>query len=42
MPELPELDVVCEVLQRRIVVSANQRLTNFCRACQPGGLIKGM
>jgi formamidopyrimidine-DNA glycosylase len=24
------------------VVSANQRITNFCRACQPGGLIKGM
>lgn len=24
------------------VVSANQRLTNFCRTCQPGGLIKGM
>ena len=23
-------------------VSANQRLTNFCRTCQPGGLIKGM
>ncbi len=24
------------------VVSANQRITNFCRFCQPGGLIKGM
>ena len=24
------------------VVSANQRITNFCRICQPGGLIKGM
>jgi formamidopyrimidine-DNA glycosylase len=24
------------------LVGANQRLTNFCRACQPGGLIKGM
>jgi formamidopyrimidine-DNA glycosylase len=24
------------------VVSANQRITNFCRNCQPGGLIKGM
>jgi formamidopyrimidine-DNA glycosylase len=24
------------------VVSANQRITNFCRTCQPGGLIKGM
>lgn len=24
------------------LVKANQRLTNFCRACQPGGLIKGM
>ncbi len=24
------------------LVSANQRITNFCRACQPGGLIKGM
>jgi len=24
------------------MVNANQRLTNFCRACQPGGLIKGM
>jgi formamidopyrimidine-DNA glycosylase len=23
-------------------VSANQRVTNFCRSCQPGGLIKGM
>ena len=21
-------------------VSANQRITNFCRTCQPGGLIK--
>lgn len=24
------------------MVSANQRVTNFCRECQPGGLIKGM
>ena len=24
------------------VVSANQRITNFCRACQPGGLIRGL
>jgi formamidopyrimidine-DNA glycosylase len=24
------------------VVSANQRITNFCRQCQPGGLIRGM
>lgn len=24
------------------MVSANQRVTNFCRTCQPGGLIKGM
>lgn len=24
------------------LVGANQRLTNFCRACQPGGLIRGM
>lgn len=24
------------------VVSANQRITNFCRTCQPGGLIRGM
>ncbi len=24
------------------MVSANQRITNFCRHCQPGGLIKGM
>jgi formamidopyrimidine-DNA glycosylase len=23
-------------------VTANQRLTNFCRTCQPGGLIRGM
>ncbi len=23
-------------------ISANQRLTNFCRTCQPGGLIRGM
>jgi len=23
-------------------VTANQRVTNFCRTCQPGGLIKGM
>ncbi len=23
-------------------VSANQRITNFCRTCQPGGLLKGM
>jgi formamidopyrimidine-DNA glycosylase len=23
-------------------VTANQRITNFCRTCQPGGLIKGM
>ena len=23
-------------------VSANQRVTNFCRTCQPGGLIRGM
>lgn len=23
-------------------VTANQRITNFCRACQPGGLIRGM
>ncbi len=24
------------------LVSAHQRITNFCRKCQPGGLIKGM
>ena len=24
------------------VISANQRITNFCRTCQPGGLIRGM
>ena len=24
------------------LVGANQRVTNFCRSCQPGGLIKGM
>jgi formamidopyrimidine-DNA glycosylase len=24
------------------LVGAHQRVTNFCRACQPGGLIKGM
>ena len=24
------------------LVGANQRITNFCRTCQPGGLIKGM
>jgi len=24
------------------LISANQRITNFCRKCQPGGLIKGM
>lgn len=24
------------------LVSANQRITNFCRTCQPGGLIKGL
>jgi formamidopyrimidine-DNA glycosylase len=24
------------------VVSANQRITNFCRTCQPGGLIRGL
>jgi formamidopyrimidine-DNA glycosylase len=24
------------------LVGANQRVTNFCRTCQPGGLIKGM
>ena len=24
------------------LIGANQRITNFCRACQPGGLIKGM
>ena len=23
-------------------VTANQRITNFCRGCQPGGLIRGM
>ncbi len=23
-------------------VTANQRITNFCRTCQPGGLIRGM
>ncbi|MBL8092584.1 MAG: Fpg/Nei family DNA glycosylase [Anaerolineales bacterium] len=23
-------------------ISANQRITSFCRTCQPGGLIKGM
>lgn len=23
-------------------ITANQRITNFCRTCQPGGLIKGM
>ena len=24
------------------LVGANQRITNFCRSCQPGGVIKGM
>lgn len=24
------------------LIGANQRITNFCRKCQPGGLIKGM
>ena len=24
------------------MIGANQRITNFCRHCQPGGLIKGM
>ncbi len=24
------------------LVGANQRITNFCRVCQPGGLIRGM
>ncbi len=24
------------------MVGANQRITNFCRTCQPGGLIRGM
>jgi formamidopyrimidine-DNA glycosylase len=24
------------------LVGANQRITNFCRECQPGGLIRGM
>ena len=24
------------------LVGANQRITNFCRTCQPGGLVKGM
>jgi formamidopyrimidine-DNA glycosylase len=24
------------------VIGANQRITNFCRTCQPGGLIRGM
>jgi formamidopyrimidine-DNA glycosylase len=24
------------------VITANQRITNFCRKCQPGGLIKGI
>ena len=24
------------------LVGANQRITNFCRTCQPGGLFKGM
>ena len=24
------------------LVKANQRITNYCRKCQPGGLIKGM
>ena len=24
------------------LIGANQRITNFCRNCQPGGLIKGM
>jgi formamidopyrimidine-DNA glycosylase len=23
-------------------ITANQRITNFCRACQPGGLLRGM
>ncbi len=24
------------------LIGANQRITNFCRQCQPGGLIKGL
>jgi formamidopyrimidine-DNA glycosylase len=27
---------------RIYLVGANQRITNFCRTCQPGGLIEGM
>ena len=23
-------------------ITANQRITSFCRTCQPGGLIRGM
>jgi formamidopyrimidine-DNA glycosylase len=23
-------------------ITANQRVTNFCRTCQPGGLVRGM
>lgn len=24
------------------IISANQRITNFCRTCQPGGMIRGL
>lgn len=60
MPELPELEIVRDVLQARLggrivervtlsgrggkvsEISAGGKITNFCRTCQPGGLIRGM
>jgi hypothetical protein len=41
--QTPDLEVVREVLARGTALSeikARGRLTNFCRACLPGGLMQ--
>ena len=47
MPELPDLEVVKEVLRRRAVGQCTSemgvagRSTSFCRHCQPGSMFGG-
>ncbi len=46
MPELPDLEVVKEVLRRRALgqrlseIRVAGRSTSFCRDCQPGSMLR--
>ena len=46
MPELPDLEVIKEVLRRRVLgqriseIRVAGRSTSFCRHCQPGSMFR--